>query len=299
MATIVEQIQRDALDPAIPVSALLRRVKFASVKLGLGQVEDWVNHELNGYPGEVPDYRMVHGQVRVLNPYRGWMPLLGNPQLVNKLSVTRGNQPIAAIEELLGPGKDEFLMDFAPHIVDALNKTANFQWPRYALHIDRGSLVKIVDRVRTLVLDWALDLERAGIFGNEFTFTPAEKRKAQEASVAINIGNIGSFAGNLGAGNSSGDITASDIQVDQVRKLAEETRQHVEALVANGADHEALGRSLSAIEKEVDQPSPDRGALRGYLTDLRNAVSGAAGNLIASGVLTTINQILGTGVPSP
>ena len=117
--------------------------------------------------------------------------------------------------------------------------------------------------------------------------------------MAINIGNIGSFAGNLGAGNSSGDITASDIQVDQVRKLAEETRQHVEALVANGADHEALGRSLSAIEKEVDQPSPDRGALRGYLTDLRNAVSGAAGNLIASGVLTTINQILGTGVPSP
>jgi AbiTii-like protein len=49
VATIVEQIQHDALDPKIPVSSLLRRVKFAAAKLGLGSVESWV-----GYDGYVP-----------------------------------------------------------------------------------------------------------------------------------------------------------------------------------------------------------------------------------------------------
>jgi hypothetical protein len=59
MPTIVEQIQRDALDTTIPVSTLLRRVKLAAAKLGIPSVESWVDAELNGYTASVPDYRMV------------------------------------------------------------------------------------------------------------------------------------------------------------------------------------------------------------------------------------------------
>ena len=40
MASLIEQIQRDALDRTVPVSTLLRRVKLAAAKLGLGAVED-------------------------------------------------------------------------------------------------------------------------------------------------------------------------------------------------------------------------------------------------------------------
>src|SRR5271166_6150518 len=51
MASIIEQIQHDALDRSVRASDLLRRVKLAATKLSLGTVEDWVEQELNGYKG--------------------------------------------------------------------------------------------------------------------------------------------------------------------------------------------------------------------------------------------------------
>jgi hypothetical protein len=61
MASIIEQIQRDALDADVRVSDLLRRVKLAATKLGLGAVEDWVEQELSGYKdASLPEYRIIH-----------------------------------------------------------------------------------------------------------------------------------------------------------------------------------------------------------------------------------------------
>jgi hypothetical protein len=74
MTSIVEQIQHDALDHNVPVSTLLRRVKLAATKLGLGAVEDWVEQELKGYRTHAPDYRVVAGRPMARNPYRGWEP---------------------------------------------------------------------------------------------------------------------------------------------------------------------------------------------------------------------------------
>jgi hypothetical protein len=62
MPSMIEQIQRDAVDDRVPVSTLLRKMKLAAAKLGLGTIEDWVQSELNGYDGPVPEYRMVRGQ---------------------------------------------------------------------------------------------------------------------------------------------------------------------------------------------------------------------------------------------
>jgi hypothetical protein len=54
MTSLIEQIQRAALDPNIPVSTLLRQVKLAAAKLQLGETEDWVEKELNGYLSRSP-----------------------------------------------------------------------------------------------------------------------------------------------------------------------------------------------------------------------------------------------------
>jgi hypothetical protein len=59
---------------------------------------------------------------------------------------------------------------------------------------------RILDRVRTLVLDWALNLEKTGIMGTEDNFDRAEKERAQATATTRNIGDIGSLVGNLGHG---------------------------------------------------------------------------------------------------
>jgi hypothetical protein len=296
VASIVEQIQRDALDPSVAVSMLLRRVKLAATKLGLGAVEDWVQQELDGYATDVPEYRIVRGIPIIRNPYRGWQPIGGS---VERLSKRACGEPVAALEDLISGEDGTFQIRLPDAITARINQINDVAgWP-CAIDITRSQLVAILDRVRTLVLDWALKLETAGVLGSDFNFDAAEKQKARAVATTINIGTIGSFAGNLGAGNASGNIEARDINVDQVRNLLGQLKQHVIELEKAGADRSRLEERVASLELELAKGAPDRSLLRGALTDIRNALSGAAGSLIASGALQMLNQILGTGMPSP
>jgi hypothetical protein len=73
MPTLIEEMQRDCIDSTASVSFLLRKVKLAAGKLGVAKVEEWVDHELNGYTftDTVPEYRMVKGKPIAWSPYRG------------------------------------------------------------------------------------------------------------------------------------------------------------------------------------------------------------------------------------
>jgi hypothetical protein len=98
MATIVEKLQQAALDKDTPVNDLLRRVKFVATKLGLANVEEWVDSELSGYTDAPPDYRMVHGTPIAVNPYQGPMPIGGHVESLSRKAV---GEPVSALEALL------------------------------------------------------------------------------------------------------------------------------------------------------------------------------------------------------
>jgi AbiTii len=177
MTGLIEEIQRDALDPKSPISALLRKVKVAATKLNLPPTERWVDRELSGYNNAtaLPAYRELIGHPRALNPYRGWIPiLLGNKELDQMLASCGVRESVASLE-----------------------------------------------------------------------------------------------------------------------CIADQLQPHLAALKAAGADGPLLDKSLGTIHKQGTSSNPDQSALRGALTDLRNALSGAAGNLIASGAITMIAKMLG------
>lgn len=291
MPTIVEQIQHDALDQNVAVSSLLRRVKLAAAKLGLEKVEEWVDSELKGYEQTVPAYRIVKGSPTVLNPYRGWLPIGGDVESLSRRAI---GQSVASLEHLVRKEDEgQLSLPFSDSLTKILNDQNDSPWATYALFVDRSQIVGILDKVRTLVLEWAIELERAGITGTEFSFRQDEKVKAQEQAVNITIGTIGQFTGNLGTGNTSGAITASDLNLTQVREFVDQVRNHAEDLERAGVPRETFEQSLIEIQEELAKQAPDQGRMRSLIADVRNAMSGATGNLIASGVLTLAGKLLG------
>jgi AbiTii len=300
MTSIIEQIQRDALDRTVRVSDLLRRVKLAATKLGLGAVEDWVEQELNGYnESPVPNYRIIHGRPMFQRPLMGagW-ELMGGA--VDGISVRHIGQSVASLEELANaPEGATIHFPFSDTLVKKMNESNGTVGWSMVLEVDRSAIVSIVDRVRTSVLDWALKMEQAGVLGTEFSFDAVDKAKAQGATTTINIGTIGSFAGNLGAGNVAGDVTVRGPDLKLVRDLTDQLKAHADELIAAGADGSTLRARLDQLEAELRKPTPTTSVLRGLLVDVRNAIAGAAGNLMATGATALIHQILGTGVPTP
>ena len=293
MPTLVEKLQMDAMDPKVSVSDLLRRVKLTATKLGLAATEDWVEQELNGYGDEPPSYRIVHGRPMGRNPVRGWIPISGRKELISQLG---NGQPVSSLEALLAEQEAHNTLhipysDAICHLLDQANGVSGWT---YVLEVPASELARILDRVRTLVLDWALELEKAGIMGSEINFDAADRAKAHAAGTTINIGSIGQFAGSLGHGSVSSNASVN-INVDQVRPIIEQLKSHVAELVAAGANNR-LSEQLVELEASLSQAQPNHSKIRGLLTDVRNSLSGAVGNLLASGAISALSVLLNAGM---
>ena len=144
VASLIEQLQADALDSAAPVTVLLRKAKATAVKLNLPEFAAWTEHELSGYSedGEVPKYRILHAHLKYWNPYRGWCPLIGSSHNV------QNGQPIGELMSLLESDSGFFTIPVAKaarHFSQKLGFPADVH-----SHISRTSLAGIIEAVRNL-----------------------------------------------------------------------------------------------------------------------------------------------------
>src|ERR1700682_5592438 len=298
MSGIIEQIQRDALDPNFPVSALLRKVKLAAAKLKLPKVEDWVDSELKGYTDEVPKYRNVRGLPKARNPFHGWIAIGGDAATIDFISTLPAGQAISGIESLLSQKESSRLMfPYPPNLVEELNKGNGVFFPEMGLHVDRSAAVAIVDAVRTLVLEWAIELEKSGITGSDVGFSPDEQQIAQKLGVNIEIGSIHSFTGNLGAQGVSGDVIVTNIKAESVRDFITQVKQQTEQLAREGVDRKELHRIIRAIEEGLDAKKPIS-VISQLLEELKGVVVKVGAKLVSTGVLAMLNQLLSTGIPT-
>jgi hypothetical protein len=75
MASLVLELQTDAINENVKVSQLLRKALLVATKLNVLELKKWCENELRGYESsEVSNYRRVRGQLRAMNPLRGSPP---------------------------------------------------------------------------------------------------------------------------------------------------------------------------------------------------------------------------------
>lgn len=294
MSGLIQEIQRDAMNETIKVSSILRKVRSAASKLGLKDIGQWVEYELNGYPSlkELPDYRQITGSPQAFNPFRGWIPIqMSTDKDQNMVSYCALTEPLAALETLLeNRSKGFFQVPMPSGIIRLLNSQLNVDFGTMSNHISAGQVTAIVERVRNMVLDWALELERSGVTGSGLSFSPEERSAAQASGTTINIGTIGAFAGNIGQGNISGPINLDQSQRTKFFEVIEKIRNAIPDLERDGADKERLEKSLDAIHEEIQKSGPKKNRVSSLLDDAKSALIGAAGSLTAEGAIALINS---------
>ena len=227
MVGLVEEIQQLALDPSVKVSDLLRRVKLAAVKLGLDTAVEWVDKELRGYDTfETPNYREAVGQLKAHTPFHGVVPVTGENEFIQKLCSRPICSSVPAIESLLD-GDGDTLIHKAPNkLASILNKSNKSPGTEYFIHMPVILFKNVLEQVRNAVLDWAIDLEKAGIRGEDFSFSIDEKKAATQAATTISIGN---FTGHLHQGDVSGDQNRTSVgSVDNSRNTNHQDRLFLE-----------------------------------------------------------------------
>jgi hypothetical protein len=200
MTSLVMELQHDALDENVQLSAILRKTMVVARKLDVPELITWCKSELDGYSGErIPDYRKVKGLVKAHNPYNGLMlPIVWTSEPPEELISRYIGQSIPELQEMAGrPQSGTLIVPFPEPLGYKLMADWDTPTPP-VLVVDRSQVISILDRVRSLVLDWSLKLESKGIIGSGMTFSKEEKQTARQSHI-----NIETFQGILGDINQS------------------------------------------------------------------------------------------------
>jgi hypothetical protein len=287
LSSVVLELQRDALDRTVPISDLLRKALVVARKLKISEFESWINNELNGYEKteDIPkQYRLVRGSVKAWNPSRGWQPVVFPEYEVQEaLSKRLCNQSIAEIESLVSKDKKGSLhMPYPARAEQQLRKAIDFD-TEVTLIVPNTSMVRIVDAVRTIVLNWSLKLEEDGILGEGMSFTPVEREKAEKTSYNINnfYGPVQSPQIQQQTSQSIQISRVNQFDLDAVQGFLRDLQSQVSKLNLKQDLEQEIEAEVKTVEAQISSPKPKHNVIRESLNSVRKILEGAGGNLAA------------------
>lgn len=189
MNGIVLELERDALDENIGIEVLLRKAFLVAKKLKLSDFEKWINNEQNGYEREVPEYRMIRGEYKAWNPYRGWIPVVLSSNVAKVLESIPLHNSVSSLWDVYTASDGSIHFNVSAEVTEFLNKSTSGFDTKYSFWSSRSEIYRIISTVRNKILEWALLLEENNIIGEGMTFTDEEKRVAQETQIINNYTN--------------------------------------------------------------------------------------------------------------
>jgi hypothetical protein len=279
-----------------PVTTLLRKVKVVASRADVPALDEWVEHELGGYPEgvEVPEYRGPFA-VEVLGTFGGPfgsgmsnapVPSIGFPAAYREGSLFNilFTQPIAELEEL-SRGDDDLRAPWPANVIAQTN--AMMMQGQVNLYeglglqqawrvVTRAQLISIVDAVRTRILDLALTMERANPATGQAGAPPLPADAKQTIVTNVFGGNPNIAVASTGFSQSveieAGDRDALEQQLAALGVPQREIDALFTAITADeGIDSDGLGPATSSWLARIMMRAQELGI-------------GTAGGLIANAI---------------
>lgn len=300
MSSVVIELQRDALSGTVPVSDLLRKALVVAKKLKISEFEKWVANELNGYEKDedIPQYRRIRGVAKAWNPVHGWQPIaFPDNEMEEIVSGDVCYQTIAEIESLLkkSPDLDTFEKQFTAEQAQLLRKSINFH-TEITLIIPSTSLVKIVDVVKTIILNWSMKLEEEKILGEGLTFTSTERETAEKVSY-----NINNFYAPVQSPQIQQEAThpvqissIHQLDVNSLNDFLKAISEKLDELVIASDKRQELDAEIKTLEAQAKSPNPKHSVIKDCLASVRHILEGAGAG-VAAQLIAKYGSLLGSG----
>ncbi len=297
MSSVIVELQKDVLDRSLPLSDLLRKALIIARKLNIKEFETWTSSELNGYGDgqEIPKYRTIHGEIKGHNPYHGWQPVIfPDTTIAEKLSTRPCNQTIAEMESLIKKDKNgaSLYMPFSKYMekkfMDALEIPVEV-----TLVVPMTEVIRILDVVRTILLNWSLKLEEDGVKGEGLTFTTQEKQAAEKQSYNINnfYGPVNSPQIQQQTNHSIQISNYSNGDVEEINTFIKKLQSEVTNLTLQQDKVAELRSEIDTVESQTRSPKPKQGIIKQGLSSIRTILEGAGGH-IAAQLIIEVGKLL-------
>lgn len=296
--TINEIIQDLGADK--PIKGTLLKAQIVASKLDNKDFEMWIKNEQNGYPDatNLPDYRILNAIVKVdiSYPYVGLyqdftLPtgIFENDIINDCMSHVRIIQSLTEIENIYNNKKSGNLSVNSPAIAYAeVGKFIHGHVERVWQEFSISSLISIVDKFKSKLLSFFLDLDKKIDAGIDFSKIDGQKIVSQ----IMNTYYINSVVANTG----DGVVNTGDISENNPALYISDTQQkkQIENIVselikrAKGIENPDLTAALDTINEECKKPSWAKKTLKLAF----NAIKGIATGIAANQLTPLANQAL-------
>ena len=286
MSSVVIDLQNEVTKPKCDIVSVLRRAHLIATKLSLVEFDQWVVNELNGYKSqnEAPEYRTMVGQLKALNPYQGWIPVLLTDAEVEKIICHP--KLINSISEILSLCEDSgsLIVSIPTDVQNTLNEMCDTPLPmQMAVHISKTAAADIIEKVKNTLLEWTLELEAKGILGEDMSFNDQEKEIAKTIPQQINnyygaTNVINGSPDNLQV--NAGETVTAYFNYEDAKKAVAEIEDSIKSSVELSEDDKAEALELlSEINKKIE------GKKKGVV--IKAALTGLKDFLINTGAALT------------
>ena len=278
MPALVPELVNMASDPNVSTADLLRRALVVARRLAVPDIVEWITSELNGYEGEVPNYRCLYGELMAFNDVRRQFiecDIHADPDVATALRFHREHQSVSVLEQIAA-GTGRILRYFPLEIERKL--MAGMLIPlRPALVFSRPQVQGLIDHARNCVLEWALDLEGRNIMGEGMSFTPQEKQAVQEQH--YHISNVSGSQIQIGSNGSTQTQANTGTDIEALKGLVQALGAALEDAKGDAADE--LRAELATLKAQAESPKPKWEIIKATARSIKSVAEGAAGGLIA------------------
>lgn len=252
------------MDPKSDVEELLNKALLVSRKLKIKKFRKWCEQELEGYgKAEPPEYRIIKGQLKAFNPYRGLIPFMIPDEWDKAVTLIPIKISIGEINNLLRQKGDTYQYQLSSEVKQTLmNMQEGFVQLEPRVNFNRSQLMSIATRVRAIILNWSLQLEEDGILGEGLKFNDKEKQIAMSVN-HFNINNMQGVVGPVSGGtiNQNNQMNIKAMDFDSLAKH----------LAENNVDFSDIQNLKDAIEIDPIPTEPNK---------LGEKVSGWIGSMV-------------------
>ncbi|MBV9989683.1 MAG: hypothetical protein JOZ72_00185 [Alphaproteobacteria bacterium] len=287
--SIVREIQRDLIDDSISVSATLRKARLAARKLDLREFLGWIAKEADGYQNEdeLPKYRIIHITPKFHNPYNGWCPILtDDPAFYRILATGYLKQSVEELEDL-GRQTGRLAYTYSNELTALVRSQMEFNFDICGF-ADRTQLKGVANAVRNILLDWAVDLEQAGVLGEGLGFSADDKTEAAMVTQNIYAQNIGTLGNVTDQASVQNTFSGNNFSLSNVS----EYMKQIEGALPNLPD-DLQGPVASQVEKLKQlTPTKKESAIRSCLSSIKKICEGAATSVAAQGIAAYLKHLL-------
>ena len=143
------------------------------------------------------------------------------------------------------------------------------------ISLERSQLWNIVEQVRNLILNWSLELEKAGVLGEDMHFSEQEKGDAKPVTQQFfiqNVGVLGSVTDQATVTNQQTATAEVKLDLGQVRDFLSQARAALPQLPQK--EQEAIRPVLETIDHELKTKKPNSSKIRTALGSLRKIEKG-------------------------